>query len=64
MKLELTQQDCANVKIALMAFAKQPNASEAEMIAALNLAQKFNWSDPSSPKNHSNLEGKVVEKME
>jgi hypothetical protein len=45
MQVELTQQDCQNVKTALLVLAKQAGVGEVEMVAALNLAQKFNWVD-------------------
>lgn len=41
--ISLSQQDCQNVKIALNVLAKQTGVGELEMMAALQLSQKFNW---------------------
>lgn len=43
MQIELNQQECKNIKIALLSTAKQASVGENEMASLLMLARKFNW---------------------
>lgn len=45
MQVELNQQECQNVKVALILAAKQQGVGENEMATFLMLSQKFNWVD-------------------
>jgi hypothetical protein len=43
MKVELTKDDCFNVKSALLIAAKRPEVNEQGMTALLVLSNKFLW---------------------
>ena len=45
MNIFLTQQDCQNVKVALLIAMKQQSVDENAMATLLQLSQKFNWTD-------------------
>ncbi len=45
--IQLTNEECANVKIALAQTAKSPSVDEEGMIILLNLSQKFNVQLPT-----------------
>ncbi len=45
--IQLTNEECANIKIALAQTAKSPSVDEQGMIILLNLSQKFNVQLPA-----------------
>ena len=49
MKIELTQQDCQNVRVALTLLAKAPHTSAEEMKVALILSDKFTLKEDVKP---------------
>lgn len=50
MKLELNDQECNNVKVALLQLAKSPQVNEEGMKVLLVLSDKFTVAEPKSEK--------------
>lgn len=48
MNVNLSQEECQNVKVALLSLAKQPSTNEQGMAMLLMLARKFEWVEEKS----------------
>lgn len=54
MKIELTQEECHNVRVALRAFMKDSNVNENGMKQLLTLSDKFIHKDLKAIKDEKN----------
>lgn len=57
MKIELTKEDCQNVRVALTLLAKSPQTNSEEMKVALILSDKFIFKEAAITPKEEHVDG-------